>query len=98
MLGYILAPFPEAYPGPMRRSMFSGNPNDPTSWELSPIDSDNYFFNVSHTLGERVICSQLRGAGSVLDGNETELWSQRPQCLAFANDLLVPAGSDTLAP
>ncbi|MGH2980111.1 MAG: neutral/alkaline non-lysosomal ceramidase N-terminal domain-containing protein, partial [Solirubrobacterales bacterium] len=59
-LGYLIAPF-EAYPEPVRRSFFNQRGD-----EVSPIDNDNYFFNVSHTMGERVTCSLLRGAGEVL--------------------------------
>ncbi|MBI4729769.1 MAG: hypothetical protein HY775_09765 [Acidobacteria bacterium] len=97
MLGYIMAPFPEAYPEPVRQSLFDGDPDDPTTWGISPIDNDNYFFNVSHTLGERVICSMLRGAGEVT-GAGLGLWTARPQCAAFATDLGLPPGADTLAP
>ena len=56
-LGYLIAPF-EAYPEPVRRSFFNQRGD-----EVSPIDNDNYFFNVSHTMGDRVTCSLLRGAG-----------------------------------
>ena len=56
-LGYLIAPF-EAYPEPIRRSFFNYEGD-----EVSPIDNDNYFFNVSHTMGDRVTCSLLRGAG-----------------------------------
>ena len=56
-LGYLIAPY-KAYPEPVRRSFFNYEGD-----EVSPIDNDNYFFNVSHTMGERVTCSLLRGAG-----------------------------------
>ena len=56
-LGYLIAPY-EAYPEPVRRSFFNQRGD-----EVSPIDNDNYFFNVSHTMGDRVTCSLLRGAG-----------------------------------
>lgn len=97
MLGYIMAPFPEAYPEPMFSSMLSGDSSDPSTWGVEPIGNDNYFFNVSHTLGERVICSLLRGAGEVT-GAGLGLWTTRPQCAAFASDLGLPPGADTLAP
>lgn len=97
MLGYILAPVPDSYPEPIRRSFFDGDPNNPTTWRPDPIGNDNYFFNVSHTLGERVICSMLRGAGDIT-GAGLGLWQSRPQCLAFVTDALLPAGADTLAP
>ncbi len=55
-LGYLIAPY-ESYPEPIRRSFFNQRGD-----EVSPIDNDNYFFNVSQTMGERVTCSALRGA------------------------------------
>jgi hypothetical protein len=96
-LGYILAPFPEAYPEPIRRSFFSGSQSDPTSWRPEPVDNDNYFFNVSHTLGERLICSMLRGAGEMFGLGGTVRDAQ-PKCAAFTTDALLPAGADTLVP
>jgi hypothetical protein len=98
MLGYIIAPFPDAYPEPIRRSFFDHNdPGDPTTWEIDPISNDNYFFNVGYTLGERVICSMLRGAGEIF-GQGLAYWSAYPKCPAFAGDAALPAGADTLAP
>ena len=58
-LGYLIAPY-QSYPEPIRRSFFNERGD-----EVSPIDNDNYFFNVSTTMGERVTCSLLRGAGEV---------------------------------
>lgn len=49
-LGYLIAPFPEAYPAALMRGA-SGN--------------DNYFFNVSHTLGDHIMCTMLKGASQV---------------------------------
>jgi hypothetical protein len=86
-LGYLIAPF-EAYPEPIRRSFFNQRGD-----EVSPIDNDNYFFNVSHTMGERVTCALLRGAGE-LDGKGTAYRSQYDRCAAFPNDALLPAGAD----
>jgi hypothetical protein len=98
MLGYIIAPFPDAYPEPVRRSLFKRNdPGDPTTWQFDPISNDNYFFNVGHTLGERVICSMLRGAGDVF-GQGLAYWSAYPKCVALASDVATPADADTLAP
>jgi hypothetical protein len=96
-LGYIIAPL-GAYPEPIRRSLFDGDPNDPTTWTLSPVDNDNYFFNASHTFGERLICSLLRGAGETLDGVAQKYWSQYDPCILFVNDFVVPTDADTLAP
>ena len=85
-LGYLIAPY-EAYPEPVRRSFFNQEGD-----EVSPIDNDNYFFNVSHTMGERVTCSLLRGAGDLFGGDPR---SKYDRCGAFASDLLLPAGFDT---
>ena len=87
-LGYLIAPF-EAYPEPIRRSFFNEAGD-----EVSPIDNDNYFFNVSHTMGERVTCSLLRGAGEVL-GKDLAFRDRYERCAAFANDLLFAHGADT---
>jgi hypothetical protein len=90
-LGYLIAPF-EAYPEPIRRSFFNQRGD-----EVSPIDNDNYFFNVSHTMGERVICSFLRGAGEVF-GAGLQYWSQYDRCPLFTNDALLPDGTDAASP
>jgi hypothetical protein len=87
-LGYLIAPY-QAYPEPIRRSFFNERGD-----EVSPIDNDNYFFNVSHTMGERVTCSLLRGASDVL-ANGTDYRSQDGECAPFANDTLQPEGADT---
>src|SRR3954464_10077545 len=79
-LGYLIAPFPEAYPEPVRRSLFNQRGD-----EVSPIDNDNYFFNVSHTMGERVTCSLLRGAGAVF-GRGSAPRDAYDRCALFAND------------
>jgi hypothetical protein len=90
-LGYLIAPF-QAYPEPIRRSFFNQRGD-----EVSPIDNDNYFFNVSHTMGERTTCSLLRGAGEVF-GQGLDYWSQYASCPLFTNDALLPDGTDTTAP
>jgi len=102
-LGYIIAPL-EAYPCPVQASVVSDN-CDPTSIPSSdptevpdPIGNDNYFFNVSHTFGERLTCDLLRGAGDILAGNAQKYWSQYNRCAAFANDVALPPGADTLWP
>jgi hypothetical protein len=87
-LGYLIAPF-EAYPEPIRRSFFNERGD-----EVSPIDNDNYFFNVSHTMGERVTCSLLRGAGELF-GKELAYRDSYNRCAAFPNDLLLAHGADT---
>ena len=60
---------------------------------VEPIGNDNYFFNVSHTLGERVTCSLLRGADDVL-APTASFRDSYERCIAFPNDLVLPPGSD----
>lgn len=86
-LGYLIAPY-ESYPEPVRRSFFNQRGD-----EVSPIDNDNFFFNVSETIGERVVCSALRGAGEVF-GKGTALRDASSRCVPFANDALQPEGAD----
>jgi hypothetical protein len=87
-LGYLIAPY-EAYPEPIRRSFFNQRGD-----EVSPIDNDNYFFNVSHTMGERVTCSLLRGAGELFGKGEAYRDSY-DRCVTFPNDAVLPPGADT---
>jgi hypothetical protein len=101
-LGYIIAPL-EAYPCPAESSAFDGTcdfsaDSDPSSVGPAPIGNDNYFFNVSHTFGERLTCDLLRGAGDVLANDGQKYWSTYNRCTAFGNDLLLPAGADTTWP
>ncbi|MBV9097938.1 MAG: hypothetical protein JO079_07765, partial [Frankiaceae bacterium] len=101
-LGYIIAPL-EAYPCPAESSAVSGtcsisSSSDPTQISPNPIGNDNYFFNVSHTFGERLTCDLLRGAGDIVAGNAQTYWSTYNRCNAFANDLALPAGSDLMWP
>jgi len=106
-LGYFIAPL-EAYPEPIRRSMLSGNPppaGDPACAAggvsvgcPDPISNDNYFFNVSHTFGERLTCDFLRGAGDILAHDATTYWSKYERCPLFATDLALPPGFDTSFP
>ena len=86
-LGYLIAPY-ESYPEPIRRSFFNYEGD-----EVSPIDNDNYFFNVSHTMGERVTCSLLRGAGEVFDKG-SEYRDSYDRCAPFVNDTALEHGSD----
>lgn len=106
-LGYLIAPY-QSYPEPIKTSFFdssflngdvvgrcTGSPDpmcagDPTP---DPIGNDNYFFNVSNTMGERVTCSLLRGAGEVF-GHGTQMREGYDRCAMFDNDLVLPAGSD----
>jgi hypothetical protein len=103
-LGYIIAPL-EAYPCPAEESFVSGTCNlstdtDPSGVGPDPIGNDNYFFNISHTFGERLTCDLLRGAGDVLTGDKSTYWSQSPnhRCPAFINDYELAPGTDTQFP
>jgi hypothetical protein len=79
-LGYLIAPV-EAYP-------------EPVVFTAAALANDNYAFNPSHTIGERVTCSLLRGAGAVFTKGSAPRDSN-PRCNAFANDTMKDAGSDT---
>ena len=87
-LGYLIAPY-EAYPEPIRRSFFNERGD-----QVSPIDNDNFFFNVSPTMGERVTCSLLRGAGEIF-GAGRKYRESYDRCSQFGNDLQLPAGADS---
>lgn len=91
-LGYLIAPY-EAYPEPIRRSFMTQEGVTGDQLGVSPIDNDNYFFNVSQTLGERVTCSLLRGAGDLF-GRGTTLRDAAPRCALFANDAALSSGAD----
>jgi hypothetical protein len=78
-LGYIIAPFPDAYPYVI---------------EDGATGNDNILFNMSQTLGERLTCSLLRGADDVLGKGSTYRDSDQ-KCVAFDNDLVWPEGADT---
>ncbi|MDQ1689800.1 MAG: hypothetical protein QOK42_2775 [Frankiaceae bacterium] len=106
-LGYLIAPL-EAYPEPVRHDILDGPP-PPTVRACdfgvpspvgcpAPIDSDNHLFNPSFTLGERITCSLLRGAGLVMGVGEQTYWSAYQRCAAFADDLARPADFDTTFP
>ena len=101
-LGYIIAPL-EAYTCPAAASMVDGGCNqdtnpDPTRIRPHPIGSDNYFFNISHTFGERLTCDLLRGAGDILLGDSAHYWQQYQRCALFASDFATPTGQDTKFP
>ncbi|HEU5033623.1 MAG TPA: hypothetical protein VFT62_02585 [Mycobacteriales bacterium] len=101
-LGYIIAPL-EAYPEPAYRSVASHDTTcngvpDPVGVCPDPIGNDNYFFNISHTFGERLTCDFLRGAGDIVAGDPQKYWSTYNRCPAFATDLLLPEGQDMQFP
>src|SRR4051794_4660594 len=94
-LGYIIYPSPTAYPQPVCSTLLANCEMDQVGPpQVEPLSNDNYFFNVSHTMGERVTCSLLRGAGEVL-GKGMQYRDSYPQCAAFANDLAFGHGADT---
>ena len=88
-LGYLIAPY-ESYPEPIRRTFFNQRGD-----EVNPISNDNYAFNISMTIGERVQCSALRGAGEVFGKGLQFRETQGVRCGIFLNDLQMPAGADT---
>lgn len=112
-LGYIVAPL-EAYPEPVRRGFFDGEAPPQGTLDCtggaspvpvgspvgcpSPVSNDNYFFNASHTFGERLTCSLLRGAGEVMKGDKAAYWTSYGRCPAFANDYAQAADLDTTFP
>jgi len=92
-LGYIIAPL-EAYPDPVRRTFFNDRGD-----QIDPIGNDNYAFNVSLTLGERVTCSLLRGADELFGkSGSTAYRDSYDRCAAFANDLVFDHGADVSLP
>lgn len=106
-LGYFIDPL-SAYPEPIRRSMLSGNPplnGDPSCSVAGisigcpdPVGNDNFFFNISPTMGMRVTCSLLRGAADTRGKPVETYWLKYSTCHLFANDLLNAPGDDTKFP
>ncbi|HEX3707924.1 MAG TPA: hypothetical protein VHV76_14960 [Mycobacteriales bacterium] len=103
-LGYLISPL-SAYPEPIRRSVLSGNPpplGDPACGVAGlsvgcpdPIGNDNFFFNVSPTMGMRVTCSLLRGAADTRGVPESAYLNKDSNCPLFRNDLQSAPGFDT---
>lgn len=87
-VGYLIAPY-KAYPEPIRRNFFNQRGD-----QVSPLDNDNYAFNQSTTIGTRIRCSLLRGAGEVF-GRGMRYRNADSDCAAFPNDLLFGPGFDT---
>lgn len=87
-LGYLIAPFPAGYPEPIRKSFFDGDPHDPTTWGVSPIDNDNFFFNVSPTIGDHIMCTMIKGATQLgFKTNIGKLGLPGFKCLLFENEV-----------
>jgi hypothetical protein len=76
-LGYLISPLPDAYPILVRHA---------------PEGNDNYLFNVSHTIGDHVMCVQVRLAAEV--GYAAH---PTPRCQAFMAETN-PAGADGSPP
>jgi hypothetical protein len=95
-LGYLIAPY-ESYPEPIKASFFDRGDQLTPVGSPSPIDNDNYFFNVSHTMGERVTCSLLRGANEVFGRDALPPYGYE-RCATFANDSALDHGSDVTLP
>ena len=83
-LGYLIAPTPEGYPKPIFYSMFDGDINNPATWSPDPIGNDNFFFNVSPTIGDHVMCTQVRGVSDL----HVAGWSVNPasKCAPWENE------------
>jgi hypothetical protein len=92
-LGYIIYPY-TSYPEPILSTFVSRGDQIPS---FEPVGNDNYAFNVSKTLGARVTCSLLRGAGEVFDKG-SKYRDANPECAAFPNDAVLPHGEDTTFP
>ncbi|MEA2397243.1 MAG: hypothetical protein QOK25_799 [Thermoleophilaceae bacterium] len=108
-LGYIIYPYTD-YPEPILSTFIvrgdsfpctpTPDPKDPQNSNpcpLDPIGNDNYAFNVSKTLGARVTCSLLRGAGDVF-GKGSKYRDANSECAPFANDTLFADGMDVNFP
>ena len=88
--------------------MLSGNPplnGDPSCSAAGisvgcpdPIGNDNFFFNVSPSLGMRITCSLLRGAAETRGMPQSTYLSKYSTCHLFADDLLRAPGDDTKFP
>jgi hypothetical protein len=86
-LGYLIAPY-EAFAEPIRRTLFNERGD-----QVSPLDNDNYAFNVSMTIGTHIQCSLLRGAGE-LWGKGTQYRDANSRCVMFPGDLVTSSGGD----
>jgi MYXO-CTERM domain-containing protein len=98
-LGYIIYPF-QAYPEPIRRSILDGGPPPNGSGCgpagcPNPIGNDNFFFNVSESLGQRLVCAELRGTADNFPADRIDPSTVDPQCKAFSGDAALPAGWET---
>jgi lysozyme family protein len=61
----------------------------------NPIGNDNFFFNVSLTLGQRLVCAELRGVKENFPTDTIDVNTIEPQCAAFTQDGALPGGWET---
>ena len=92
-LGYIIYPY-RSYPEPILSTFVSRGDQVPSP---DPVGNDNYAFNVSKTLGARVVCSLLRGAGEAF-GKGAKFRDANAECVQFPNDLVFAEGEDVRFP
>jgi hypothetical protein len=86
-LGYLIAPTPDGYPEPIRQSFLNGNARDPSTWGFEPINNDNFFFNVSQTLGDHVMCAMIKGAFELGFGSTLDPVTATPKCATWAGEV-----------
>jgi hypothetical protein len=79
------SPVPTASPEPVPAP--AGCPN--------PIGNDNFFFNVSQTFGQRLVCAELRGEQVNFPENTIDINTFEPACATFTQDGALPAGWET---
>jgi hypothetical protein len=81
-------------PAPSEASMPS-QPVDSPAGCPNPIGNDNFFFNVSETLGQRLVCAELRGAAADFPADAIDVNGAEPQCAAFSQDATLAPGWET---
>jgi len=97
-LGYLIAPAPGAFVQPGCRTALRDCGAFDEVPQPEPISNDNFFFSVSPTIGERVTCALLRGAGDLLGAGEDGLRARHDACAGFPNDRALPRGADVYSP
>jgi hypothetical protein len=60
-----------------------------------PIGNDNFFFNISETFGQRLVCAELRGVKANFPEDHVDVIAAEPNCQAFTQDASLPAGWET---
>ena len=73
-----------------------GTPGQGTSVGCpNPIGNDNFFFNISETFGQRLVCAELRGVKANFPENSVDVTGVEPNCQGFTQDAALPAGWET---